>query len=108
MTVKSTVIFEVVNKQVILGRGRGDEVYDGKRAVGAESEVSAVSPRICRWGKQPTTLVGITVKNDPNLLCSLRVHLRPQYAYYREYPSQSSQNSLVDSTQLPVTTLGQF
>lgn len=49
-----------------------------------------------------------TLKNDHNLLCSLRVHLRPQYAYYREYPSQSSQNSLVDSTQLPVTTLGQF
>lgn len=32
VTVKSTVIFEVVNKQVILGRGRGDEVYGGKRA----------------------------------------------------------------------------
>lgn len=63
VTVKSTVIFEVVNKQVILGRGRGrgDEVYGGKRAGAAESEVSGVSPRICRWGKQPTTLVGIAL-----------------------------------------------
>ena len=98
-TVKFTVIFEVVNKQVILGGGMRYMVVKGwvvqkMRGVG--------------WlGKTAYHLGGDhTVKN---LLCSLKVHLGPQHAHYRKYPSQviSKQPCRLYSL-LPVTTLGQF